>query len=248
MDLLLTPYVFSIGLIIFAAYIVFGIAGFGTALIASPVLIHFIPLVEIIPLLALLDMLAAIKGVRRDYPSANTHELTRLIPLMIVGSTGGALILLYARPEVLMLALGLFAIAYVLISLVSGRFNGPFPEAYRTPFGLVGGVFSALFGSGGFIYAIYLTGRLKSADAIRVTQTTLIGFSTLTRVVLFVIAGVYTNTDILLMALVLLPIMYLGTSVGRWISQRLSNTQFKNAIKIFILISGALLIGKYVLG
>ncbi|HAL66951.1 MAG TPA: permease, partial [Pseudomonas sp.] len=34
-----------------AAYVVFGIAGFGTALVAGPVLIHFMPLSQIIPLL-----------------------------------------------------------------------------------------------------------------------------------------------------------------------------------------------------
>ena len=36
-----------------AAYIVFGIAGFGTALIAAPVLIHFMPLSKVVPLLVL---------------------------------------------------------------------------------------------------------------------------------------------------------------------------------------------------
>ena len=37
-------------LVIAAAYIVFGIAGFGTALGPGPVLIHFMPLATLIPL------------------------------------------------------------------------------------------------------------------------------------------------------------------------------------------------------
>ena len=52
-----------------AAYIVFGIAGFGTALVAGPVLIHFMPLSRIIPLLVLLDFVAAFGNLlpsRRD--------------------------------------------------------------------------------------------------------------------------------------------------------------------------------------
>ncbi len=49
------PILFAIA----AAYIVFGIAGFGTALVAGPVLIHFMPLSRIIPLLVLLDFVAA---------------------------------------------------------------------------------------------------------------------------------------------------------------------------------------------
>ena len=46
-------------LAIAAAYIVFGIAGFGTALVAGPVLIHFMPLATLIPLLVVLDFIAA---------------------------------------------------------------------------------------------------------------------------------------------------------------------------------------------
>lgn len=49
-----------------AAYVVFGIAGFGTALVAGPVLINFMPLSRIIPLLVLLDFVAAfVTGCRR---------------------------------------------------------------------------------------------------------------------------------------------------------------------------------------
>ena len=39
-----------------AAYIIFGIAGFGTSLIAGPLLANFIPVAMIIPMLALLDL------------------------------------------------------------------------------------------------------------------------------------------------------------------------------------------------
>jgi len=42
------------------AYAIFGIAGFGTALIAAPVLAQIMPVATIVPLLALLDCLTAI--------------------------------------------------------------------------------------------------------------------------------------------------------------------------------------------
>jgi uncharacterized protein len=44
--------------IIVAAYVVFGIAGFGTALISAPLLAHAIPISRLIPTLALLDFIA----------------------------------------------------------------------------------------------------------------------------------------------------------------------------------------------
>jgi uncharacterized membrane protein YfcA len=43
--------------------------------------------------------------------------------------------------------------------------------------GTVGGLFGALFGSGGFLYAIYLNSRLPK-DAARATQSALISCST----------------------------------------------------------------------
>jgi len=58
-----------IGVGVALAYIVFGIAGFGTALVAGPILILFMPLSKIVPLLVLLDFVAAFGNLlpsRRD--------------------------------------------------------------------------------------------------------------------------------------------------------------------------------------
>jgi hypothetical protein len=51
----------------------------------------------------------------------------------------------------------------------------------------------AMFGSGGFVYAIYLSRRLNDKDAIRATQSALIGLGTLTRVLLFLAVGIYSD-------------------------------------------------------
>lgn len=143
------------------AYVIFGIAGFGTALVASPVMALYIPVAQIVPLLALLDMCAAIINVSRDGRNAQWSELKRLVPLMIIGSLLGAAILLKTRPEILLLALGIFVVVYALYSLSGLKPARQFSPRAAVPFGLVGGIFSALFGSGGFIYAIYLSGRVE---------------------------------------------------------------------------------------
>jgi uncharacterized membrane protein YfcA len=102
-----------------------------------------------------------------------------------------------------------------------------------------------LFGSGGFIYAIYLSGRLSGKESMRMTQTTLIGLSTLTRVVLFAFAGVYTDSDVLWLALFLTPSMLIGVSVGRRITLRISREQFLKLINVIVLVSGATLIIRF---
>ena len=226
-------------------YVVFGIAGFGTALIVSPVLALYVPVPKIVPLLALLDFCAAVVNVGRDGRKANWGELRRLLPLMVVGSLVGAAILLHAHPAILLLALGVFAIGYALYSLSGVKPQHQFTPRAAVPFGLVGGVFSALFGSGGFVYIIYLSGRIQDKTSVRLTQTTLIGFSTLTRVVLFALAGVYLDTSLLWLALLLAPGMIAGITLGRRITLNMSREQFLKVINLVVLASGVMLVGRY---
>lgn len=228
------------------AYVIFGIAGFGSALIASPVMALYLPVAQVVPLLALLDLGAAIVNVSRDGRSAAWPELKRLVPLMVTGSLLGAAILLTTRPDILMLALGGFVIAYALYSLSGLKPDRPFSVKASVPFGLVGGVFSALFGSGGFIYAIYLSGRIEKKETLRITQTTLIGMSTLTRVVIFTLAGVYMDSRLLLLALTLLPGMLMGITLGRYLTLKMSREQFIKMINVLLLASGAMLILRYI--
>lgn len=232
-------------LTLLCAYIIFGIAGFGTALIASPVLAMFIPVAKIVPLLALMDLFAAVINVVRDGRKADWNELRRLVPMMILGSLVGAAILLTTRPEFLLPALGLFVIGYSLYSLSGLTPDRAFSHTAAYPFGSVGGVFSALFGSGGFIYAIYLSGRLANKEAMRITQTTLIGLSTLTRVVLFSLAGVYLDISLLWLALVLAPGMLIGIALGRRLTLNMSRDQFLKLIHLVVLASGLALIVRY---
>jgi uncharacterized membrane protein YfcA len=181
----------------------------------------------------------------RDGRKAEMSELKRLVPLMIIGSGAGALILLFTKPDILLLLLGIFVVCYSVYSLSGYRLAHKFRPVFAVPFGLVGGVFSALFGSGGFIYAVYLQSRLESKEHIRVTQTTLIGLSTLTRLVIFLAAGVYADVKLLLLAAVLAPSMLAGVWIGRRITLKLSREQFVRLVNIVILVSGIGLIARY---
>jgi uncharacterized membrane protein YfcA len=228
------------------AYVIFGIAGFGTALVAGPVLANWLPLSTIVPLLALLDFAAASVNVARDRHAADRGELGRLVPAMLAGSAVGAAILLLGQPAPLQLALGVFALAYGIYSVIGWRPTHPFSPRAALPFGVIGGVCSALFGSGGFLYAIYLGRRIALPDRQRVTQSTLIGLSTLTRLILFLLAGVYADRQLLTLALVLAPAMLIGTSMGRRITLSLPKAQFLKLVSIVVAGSGAALIWRYV--
>lgn len=95
-------------LAIVLAYVVFGIAGFGTALVAGPLLAGVLPLSQIIPLLVLLDFSASFGNWLPARRQVAVTELKRLLPCMLLGCALGAYGLLALRAELLMLALGVF--------------------------------------------------------------------------------------------------------------------------------------------
>lgn len=227
------------------AYVIFSIAGFGTALVAAPVLAHTLPLAQIVPLLALLDCAAAAANLARDGRQADLTELRRLLPCMLLGSALGAAILLRGEARTLLLLLGGFALAYALYGLSGYRPDWRFGRAAAVPFGLVGGVCSALFGSGGFLYAIYLAGRLEQPPRIRVTQSAVIGASTLTRLLLFLLAGVYAERALLMLALALASAMLCGLFIGRRITLTLSRAHFLRLVNLALLAAGALLLLRF---
>ena len=233
-----------IGLSIALAYIVFGIAGFGTALVAGPILILFMPLSKIVPLLVLLDFVAAFGNLLPSRRDVAKTELFRLLPCMAVGCTLGVIFLLNLKSDLLLLLMGLFITAYAVYSLWVRTRPTQLSAGWALPMGTVGGLFGALFGSGGFLYAIYLNSRLPK-EAARATQSALISCSTVVRLSLFAIAGVYAELPLLMLALCLLPAMALGLWAGRRLTMRLSREAFVRLVMWLVLASGIALIVRY---
>ncbi|MFJ7140699.1 MAG: sulfite exporter TauE/SafE family protein [Pseudomonas protegens] len=233
-----------IGLGIALAYVVFGIAGFGTALVAGPILILFMPLSKIVPLLVLLDFVAAFGNLLPSRKDVAKPELLRLLPCMALGCTLGVIFLLNLKSDLLLLLMGLFISAYAVYSLWVKARPTRLAVGWSVPMGIVGGMFGALFGSGGFLYAIYLNSRLPK-DPARATQSALISCSTVVRLSLFAVAGVYAELPLLLLAGCLLPAMALGLWVGRRLTMRLSREAFVRLVTWLVLASGIALIGRY---
>ncbi len=224
------------------SYIIFGIAGFGTALIAAPVLAQIMPVSTIVPLLALLDCAAAVVNGVKLSDKIERRELLWLVPLMIAGSLVGAYLLLVIPPRPMMLALGVFVVGYAIYALISPPARPGLANIWVLPFGGIGGIFSAMFGSGGFIYAMYLSRRLADKDAVRGTQSALLALSTFTRVIIFALAGIYSDGTIPVLALALVPAMLIGVFAGHHMTLRMSREQFLRVLYFVLIGTGTMLV------
>ncbi len=223
-------------------YILFGVAGFGAILIVGPILMHRFPLATVVPLLAILDFVAAVTNGLKLNSKINFNELIRLAPLMAIGTWVGTSLLVRLPTDAAAAAFGLFAISYGIYGLLPRGDLAPIKPGWVFPIGLGGGVASGLFGSGGFIYALYLARRLSDKDAMRATQSTLIGLATATRFSIFFLGGAYSDARMIGMALAGLPALFVGLYLGHRISLYLSRDALFRVLCGISVVTGASLI------
>ena len=78
---MLTPAILVLApAIVVAAYVIFGIIGFGSTLIAVPLLAHLLPLKFVIPMISLLDFSAAIRIGTQFRANISRREMAYLLP------------------------------------------------------------------------------------------------------------------------------------------------------------------------
>ena len=121
-DLLQPEILIFAPLIVFAAYIVFGITGFGSTLIAIPLLAHLFPLKFAVPFFVILDCVGAFNMGLRLRADVMRSELLLLIPFMGLGILAGVWLLMRLHPELLLGGLGdaaARAAAYDVMSRIS---------------------------------------------------------------------------------------------------------------------------------
>ena len=228
------------------AYVVFGLVGFGTTLVSAPLLAHVLPLATVIPALALTDFAASCANGLRLGAHVVRRELLALVPAMVIGSALGAWLLFAVPVRTLMLLLGVFVVLYALNGLRPKQPQPPLSPRWAWWFGGAGGVLSALFGAGGWVYSMYLVRRLEDPQQIRATQTAVLTVSSFIRVTLFAVAGTYFDKALLLLVLALLPAMALGLYVGHRINLKLDRKQFLRVLYGVLLLTGGSLVWRAV--
>jgi uncharacterized membrane protein YfcA len=93
-------------------YFVFGMSGFGAALVTVPVISHLWPVQFVLPVLAVLDFIGGMfLGVRHNKQTERS-ELTRMIPLALLGAVLGVTLLVNLPRNAALAGVGTFAVMY----------------------------------------------------------------------------------------------------------------------------------------
>jgi hypothetical protein len=231
-----------LALIIILAYTVFGLTGFGSAITAMPMLVQLIPLKMAVPLMLVFDLASALLLGLKNWRVINRNELVRLVPFMLVGMGVGVVTLVRAPERLLLLTLGVFILSYSAWSLLLRREPQPIGRGWSMPFGVVGGMFTAMFGTGGPFYTIYLARRVDDKLVLRATISAVIFFSGLSRAVLFTGAGLYHQQFLLQLALLLLPCALGGVYIGNYLHKRMPAERVVQVIWAILIVGGTSLV------
>jgi uncharacterized membrane protein YfcA len=233
------PSLAGIALTICGAYVVYGLTGFGSTIVAMPLLAHALPLRFAVPMMLVFDIAAGLLLGWKNHQRVNWRELLRLLPWLALGLGTGVALLVQAPERLLLALLGAFVFAYALWSLAGHRAPQPVPTRWAVPTGLVGGVFSALYGVGGVIYTTYLVRRLPDKVVLRASLGMLILGTAVARIALFTGSGLYQQPGLLKLGFSLLPCALLGYALGNHLHARLPAQRVVQAVW-WLLLGGGL--------
>ena len=232
----------AIPFVIVAAYTVFGATGFGSSIIAVPMLAHWFPLTFAVPLLTALDCVSTANASLRQWRRADLREIGRLLPTVLAGIALGTTLLVNLPRGPALLALGVFVALYGIYLLVGRREWQAMRPRWAWPLGLCGGVFSVLFGTGGPFYMIYLSARIHDKTVLRATSSILVAISVFIRTGVFLGTGLLLKAPVLIGAALLLPLMFAGYMIGNRLHHALSRAGVLKLIAGLLAINGVSLV------
>ena len=232
--------------IILSAYFIRGITGFGSGLIAVPLLALSNPLQFAVPLVLALDFTASFVLGGANRSQADWKELRVLLPFGLIGACIGAFALLRLPPTPVLVTLGAFTMFFGFRNIFGVDSDAKISRGWAVPTGIVGGSAGALFGTSGPPYVIYLTHRLKDKTAVRATFSWLFVIDGGFRLGIFLIAGLLLDPKLqFVYALSLVP-MLLGLHMGNKVHLDITSEGMLRVVGGLLVVSGAMLFIKVI--
>ncbi len=228
--------------IAFAGAIVYGLSGFGSALITVPLAAQFFPLPFVISAFALVDLAGALRLGLENPRNAVRGEVARMAPMIVVGLAIGLTALVNLPRRASMIALGVFVAAYALYTLARRSALGTVGRRWAYLAGFSGGITGTLFGAGGPPYAMYLSHRPLSKDEFRATLTMTSIFSIGLRVAAFALTGLLSDRRVWIAAAIAIPASLAGIALASRVFHRVSREVVMRLVALTLLAAGATLV------
>lgn len=223
--------------------LVYVMFGFGVGLIAVGCLAVLLPdLLDVVVLLLLVNAPGEMYVVVSSWRKIEWRGLALLAPGIALGIPLGTYALKFGEPTFALTLLGgfLVLVGVTFLSLPEGR-RVRWPAWAALPAGLLSGVLSGMFGTGGppLILHYKLSGVEKAV--FRGNLMALFFLVTLIRIPSYIVGGLITPTRIWSSAALLLPALF-GIWLGNRIHYEMEERTFQKLVSVLLVLLGVVLL------
>jgi uncharacterized membrane protein YfcA len=234
---------FLICIISFLAGFTQGLSGFGSVLLALPLLALFLDIKTVIPLVALIAMiLTTILLIQLR----NFVEWKKVFPLLmgaLIGIPVGVFFLKKLDKSIIQLIVGVTLILFSLYSLFIKAPGRTIGERWAPFFGFLGGCLGGAITATGPPVIVYTSLQQWSKDTIKATLQGFFFFSGILVVLSHAISGLTTAT-VIRFFIVSLPLLIVGTYTGSFFYGMVEEEGYKRIIFILLTLLGIFMVFK----
>ncbi len=225
------------------AQVVYVMFGFGSGLIAVGTLALVFPEIkDVVVLLLLVNLPAELFVTWRSRREIHWRPIAGLGVGIVVGIPLGAWLLSHTEPGIILEILGWFlvAVGLIFVKLPPGGNITP-PAAAAPPTGLLSGLLTGLFGTGGPPVIIWYHLAAEGKSAFRAHLMTIFLLMTLIRVPSYIANGLVTGPR-LWSSLLVLPAVLFGAWLGHRLHLQISERTFRRLVSLLLAVLGLVLL------
>lgn len=227
--------------ILFISFLVFGLTGFGSALIAMPLLIPLLGVNAATALVAVVSLVAQILMLVRYRDSLEVGTVWRLVLASLVAIPIGLAVVHYLDGRVVLLLLGCLIVAYGMYGLLRPRLPEIKNPRWAFAFGFAGGFLSGAYNTGGPPVVIYANLARWSPSEFKSNLGGAFLLNSVVVVMAHVASGHFTST-VMSDSVLALPATMIGVFAGWWLERFINPYTFSKLILILLIIIGLRLI------
>ena len=223
------------------ATLLHGTLGFGTGLVAMPLLTLVLGIEDATALVAFVILGTTILVLRRDWHRLERRAAWQLIISSIPGVAVGILLLTHAPADVIQRGLGVLLIAYALYNLVAPRLHRAEHSAWVYSLGFASGILGGAYNTNAPPVVVYGAMRGWPPDVFRATLQAYFVPLALVVWIGHGVSGLW-STDIAITYAIYFPFGLVALWLGHRLSTRLPVASFDRLLYVVIAALGALLL------
>ena len=237
------PQFLIVCLILAMAEAVYVLLGFGAGLIAVGTMALLLPeLKDAVVLLLLVNLPAELWVVRSSWQRISWRGVLVIFVGVALGIPLGTSLLRWGDARFLLIVLGVFLVAVGAIFLfIKDTRERQMPRWVAGPIGVISGVLTGLFGTGGPPLILYYQFQGVDKAAFRGNLMAVFLLMTTVRVPSYAVVGLITAPR-MWSALAVLPAVILGALIGNRIHLRIEESTFRRLVSAALLLIGLLLL------